>query len=150
VCIALGGDAVDDDEITIWEGRPSHIKDLGFHSLCLLLAPLIVPLLLMLWRYLDTHFHRYGITNERLRVSKGILSKRMKEMELYRVRETSLDEPLFLRLFRLGNVVVTVADAAKPAIVIRAVPGASTLREDLRKCVETMRDKKRVHDVAFP
>ena len=140
---------MDDDEITIWEGRPSHVKDLCFHSLCLLLAPLIVPLVLMLWRCLDTHYHRYGITSERLRVSKGILSKRMKEMELYRVRETSLDQPLFLRFFRLANVVVTVADSAKPAIVIRAIPQASALREDLRKCVETMRDKKRVRDVAY-
>jgi uncharacterized membrane protein YdbT with pleckstrin-like domain len=141
---------VNDEELTIWVGRPSHVKDLGFHSLCLILAPLIVPLALMLWRYLDTHFHQYGITNERLRVSKGVLSKRMKETELYRVRETSLDQPLFLRLFRLGNVVVTVADSAKPEIVIRAIPRASAVREDLRKCVETMRDKKRVRQVAYP
>ena len=98
---------MNDDELIIWEGRPSHVKDLGYYSLCLLLAPLIVPLALMLWRYLDTHFHQYGITSERLRVSKGILSKRTKEMELYRVKETSLDQPLFLRLFRLANVVVT-------------------------------------------
>ena len=140
---------MDDEEVTIWEGRPSHVKDLGFHSLCLLLAPLIVPLILMLWRYLDTHFHRYGITNERLRVSKGIFSKRTKEMELYRVKETSLHQPFFLRLFRLANVVITVADSAKPEIVIRAIPQATALRENLRACVETMRDEKRMHGAAY-
>jgi uncharacterized membrane protein YdbT with pleckstrin-like domain len=133
-----------DDELTIWEGRPSHVKDLGFHFFCLVLAPLIVPLALMVWRYLDTHFHRYGITSERLRVTKGILSKRIREMELYRVQETSIHQPFFLRLFRLANVVVTIADPAKPEIVIRAIPQAAALRESLRECVETMRDKKRV------
>jgi len=140
---------VNEEEHTIWEGHPSHIKDLGFHALCLILAPLVVPLLLMLWRYLDTRFHQYGITNERLRVSRGVLSKRMKETELYRVRETSLDQPLFLRLFRLANVVVTVADSAKPEIVIRAIPRASAVREDLRKCVETMRDRKHITPAAY-
>jgi len=141
---------VTDEELTIWEGRPSHVKNLGYYSLCLILAPLVVPLALMLWRYLDTRFHRYDITNERLRVSKGVLSKRTKETELYRVRETSLDQPFFLRLFRLGNVVIKVADSAKPEIVIRAIPRASAVREDLRRCVETMRDKKRVSQVAYP
>jgi uncharacterized membrane protein YdbT with pleckstrin-like domain len=136
------------DELLIWEGRPSHIKDLGYHSLCLILAPLVVPIPLMLRRYLDTHYHRYGVTSERLRISKGILSKRINEMELYRVKETSIHQPFFLRLFRLANVVITVADSAKPTIVIRAVPQATALREKLRECVETSRDKKGVHPAA--
>ena len=140
---------MNEEELTIWEGRPSHVKDLGYYSLCLILAPLIVPLALMLWRYLDTRFHQYGITNERLRVSKGVLSKRTKETELYRVTETSLDQPLFLRLFRRANVVVRVAGSAKSEIVIRAIPRASAVREDLRRCVETMRDKKRVRSEAY-
>jgi uncharacterized membrane protein YdbT with pleckstrin-like domain len=139
---------VNEEELTIWEGRPSHVKDLGYYSLCLILAPLIIPLVLMLWRYLDTRCHQYDITNERLRVSKGVLSKRTKETELYRVTETSLDQPLFLRLFRRANVVVRVAGGAKSEIVIRAIPGAPAVREDLRRCVETMRDKKRVNSVA--
>ncbi len=138
-----------DGEHIIWEGRPSHLKDLGFHCLCLLLAPLVVPLLLMLMRWLNTHYHQDGITNERLRVTKGILSKRIREMELYRVHETSIHQPFFLRLFRLANVVVTVADPAKQAIVIRAVPQAADLRETLRDCVETMRDRKHVRESAY-
>lgn len=132
-----------DEELIIWEGHPSHVKDMGFYSLCLVLSPLIVPVILMLWRCLDTHFHQYDITSERLRITKGILSKRMKEMELYRVKETSLHQPFFLRLFRLANVVITVADSADQEIVIRAVPEARALRESLRDCIEDMRDKKR-------
>jgi uncharacterized membrane protein YdbT with pleckstrin-like domain len=132
-----------EDELIIWEGHPSHIKDLGFYALCLVLSPLVVPLGFMLWRCLDTHFHQYDITSERLRVTRGILSKRMREMELYRVKETSLHQPFFLRLFRLANVVITVPDHDKREIVIRAVPDARALRESLRECIETMRDKKR-------
>ena len=135
-----------ENELVIWEGRPSHFKDLGFHCLCLVLSPLIVPLLFSLRRCLDTHFHRYDITSERLRVTKGILSKRLREMELYRVRETSIHQPFFLRLFRLANVVITITDPAKQMIVIRAIPQAAVLRERLRACVETMRDRKHVNE----
>jgi uncharacterized membrane protein YdbT with pleckstrin-like domain len=139
---------MDDNELVIWEGHPSHVKDLGFHCLCLVLSPLVVPLLFMLWRFLDTRFHQYGITSERLRVTKGILNKRMREMELYRVKETSIHQPFFLRLFRLANVVITIGDPTKPAIVIRAVPEALALRENLRDCVEAMRDRKQIHEAA--
>ena len=136
------------DEVVIWEGRPSHFKDLGFNSLCLLLSPLVIPLGLMLWRWLDTHYHQYGITSERLRVSKGIFSKRMHETELYRVQETSIDQPFVLRLCRRANVVVTLSGQSRQAIVIRAVPHALVLREKLRQCVETMRDRKHIHEAA--
>jgi len=139
---------MNEEELVIWEGRPSHVKDLGYHAVCLALSPLVVPIVLMVRRGLDTHFHQYGITSERLRVTKGILSKRIKEMELYRVKETSIHQPFFLRLFRLANVVLTTGDPKKPEIVLRAVPHAPALRESLRECIETMRDRKHVHDSA--
>ncbi|MFQ5417486.1 MAG: PH domain-containing protein, partial [Myxococcota bacterium] len=87
-------------------------------------------------------FHRYDVTSERLRVTQGILSKRMREMEFYRVRETSLHQPFFLRIFRLANVVITVAGSDKPEFVIHAVPRAMELRENLRHCIETVREEK--------
>jgi uncharacterized membrane protein YdbT with pleckstrin-like domain len=138
----------EEEEQIIWEGHPSHIKDLGFHLLCLLLAPLVIPLGLSVRRCLDTHFRRYGITSERLQVTTGILSKHMHELELYRVQETSIHQPFFLRLFRLANLEVTLGEPDKPPIVIRAVPEARELRERLRACVETMRDRKHVHEAA--
>jgi uncharacterized membrane protein YdbT with pleckstrin-like domain len=137
-----------DGEVLIWEGRPSPVKDLGYHLLCAVFAPLLVPLGFMLWRYLDTRFHQYGITTERLRVTTGILTKNTRELELYRVQETSIYQPFHLRLFRLADVVVTVSGPEKTSIVIHAVPGAPELRERLRECIETMRDRKHVNEAA--
>jgi uncharacterized membrane protein YdbT with pleckstrin-like domain len=141
-------EAMVEGEVVIWEGRPSPAKDMGFHMLCLVLAPLVVPLGLMARRYLDTRFHHYGITSERLRVTTGILTKDMRELELYRVQETSIHQPFYLRVFGLADVVVTVADPDKTAIVIHAVPRATELRESLRECIETMRDRKHVNEAA--
>lgn len=137
-----------DGEVLIWEGHPSPVKDMGYHALCALFAPLLVPLGLMLWRYLDTRFQQYGITTERLRVTTGILTKDMRELELYRVQETSIHQPLHLRVFGLADVVVTISGPEKASIVIHAVPRADELRERLRECVETMRDRKHVNEAA--
>jgi len=135
-------------EVAIWEGRPSPAKDMGYHLLCLIFSPLVVPLGFMVRRYLDTRFHQYGITSERLRVTTGILTKDVRELELYRVQETSLHQPFYLRVLGLADVVVTIADPEKSAIVIHAIPRAAELRERLRECVETMRDRKHVNEAA--
>lgn len=138
-----------DEETTIWEGHPSHIKDLGFHIVCGLLCWLVVPLGMMLWRYLGTKCHRYEISSERIRRTTGILSKRMEEMELYRVKDTSIDQPFFLRLFGLSNLVIKTSDSSTPEIIIRAIPDAKGLRENLRGCIEKMREKKGVREVDY-
>jgi len=140
---------VHEEETTIWEGHPSHVKDLGFHLVCVLLSPLIIPLAMMLWRYLDTRFQQYEVSTERVRITSGILSKRMDEMELYRVKDTSIDQPFFLRLFKLANLVIKTSDASTPRIVIPAIPEARVLRENLRGCVEKMRSKKGVREVDY-
>ncbi len=138
-----------DEEAVIWEGHPSHIKDFGSHLICLLLSPLIVPLGMMLWRYLDTKFQHFEVSSERIRVTRGILSKRMDEMELYRVKDTSIEQPFFLRLFKLSNLVIKTSDASTPRIVIPAIPEARILRENLRGCVEKMRAMKGVREIDY-
>jgi hypothetical protein len=42
------------------------------------------------------------------------LNKTTNETELYRVRDTSIEEPFFYRIFGLGNIVVYTTDEAIP------------------------------------
>lgn len=42
-----------EEERTLWEGGPSHVRDVPFHVLCLLTAWLVVPVLASLQRYLS-------------------------------------------------------------------------------------------------
>jgi uncharacterized membrane protein YdbT with pleckstrin-like domain len=138
-----------DEEHTLWEGNPSPKKDMGFYVFCALTCWAIIPLFMALGRYLNTKFHKIVVTNERIRFTTGILSKRMEELELYRVKDTRLDEPLFLRLFGLGNIILATSDTTDPTLVIPGIPDARTLRENLRGCVEKMRDRKRVREVDY-
>jgi len=135
------------EEQGLWKGSPSQVVNLGTYLLCLLLCWLVVPIFYALWRWIDTRMTEYELTSQRLVLSSGVFNRRTEEIELYRVRDTSLDEPLLLRLFGAGNVVVFATDSSTPSFVLRAVRGASAVRQKLRAAVEVARDQKRVRSL---
>lgn len=138
-----------DPETLLWEGTPSHVRDLAYHSLCLLLSWLVVPLFMSGWRYLSTRNHRIRISSERIQITTGVLSKRMEEVELYRVKDTSLEQPFLLRLFGLGNIHLSTSDQSSPHLVVGPVREAHSIREQLRGAVEKLRDRKRVREIDY-
>ena len=135
------------EEQGLWKGSPSQVVNLGTYLLCLLLCWLVVPIFYALWRWIDNHMTEYELTSQRLVLSSGVFNRRTEEIELYRVRDTSLDEPLLLRLFGAGNVVVFATDSSTPSFVLRAARGASAVRQKLRAAVEVARDQKRVRSL---
>jgi len=86
----------------------------------------------------------YEVTTERIRTTNGLVTRRTDELELYRVKDTTLIEPLSLRMFSLGHIEISTHDVSTPIVRLEAIPGARALREELRKSIETCRDKKRV------
>jgi uncharacterized membrane protein YdbT with pleckstrin-like domain len=47
---------------------------------------------------------RYAITNQRLRIQRGILSKRVQQTRIERVQNVNTNQTLFDRLLRVGTV----------------------------------------------
>jgi uncharacterized membrane protein YdbT with pleckstrin-like domain len=157
-----------EDEKSVWEGNPSQLLNLHVFLLCLLVAGgllfaafffreklgvpgayivaglAIVPVAFAFIRYLQTKFWRYELTSERLRVRQGIFSRRTDEIELYRVKDYVLHEPLGLRIFGLGDIALTTTDDANRNVLLKAVRRPSALRDELRKNVEIRRQAKGV------
>ena len=77
----------------------------------------------------------------------GVLNKRVDELELYRVKDYAMEQPLMLRLVGLGNVTMVTSDASTPTVAMRAIPGAEQVREKLRSAVQAERDRKRVREL---
>ena len=124
---------------------------MGTFILCGLFCWLVVPIFVALWRWLEVRCLLYELTNQRFRVTHGVLNRRMDELELYRVKDTVFEQPFFLRLFSLANILIASSDIATPRAAIRALPAeeARRLRETIRDCVENLRDKKRVREVDY-
>ncbi len=152
------------DEKTLFKGSSSPVVTLGTFLLCgavvvtaLVASFLVVPpwnfvlwgaagvaLAYALVRWLFIRFRVYEVTTERIRLTTGILTRRTDELELYRVKDATLVEPLAMRMFGCGNIVVTTNDASTPNLDITCVKGARDLREQMRQSIEVCRDRKRV------
>ena len=134
------------EEVTLWEGRPSYLRDLGLYVVCGLTFWLVVPLFVAAWRWLSTKYHRYEVTSERVRVRTGVLSRHLEELELYRVKDTTLAQSFIERIFGLSNIMIHTSDRTAPVVVLEAIENAEPLREQLRTCVERQRQRKRVRE----
>lgn len=151
-------------EELLWKGSPSQVLNLGKYLFALLLAAgiavggiffppawaaLILPLGWALWIFIETRSVRHELTSERIRLYRGVFNHKMDDVELYRVKDTSMERPFWYRMFGLSTLIIETSDRSQPRIEIRAVSDGDNLRETLRKQVEFWRDRKRVREVDF-
>jgi uncharacterized membrane protein YdbT with pleckstrin-like domain len=155
------------EERTVFRGHPSAVTIFGslFISIVLLialgvglglywnnmpsgnlryalLALLLVPILILLVQVIKLRMLVYEITSERIRITHGLLTRRTDELELYRVKDTSLIEPFFYRLFSAANIFVATSDATTPQLELRGIKNGKEVREQLRQGVEECRTRK--------
>jgi uncharacterized membrane protein YdbT with pleckstrin-like domain len=134
-------------ENTIWEGSPSQVTNLGTYVVCTLLFFLVVPVFYAIWCWIVTRCFRYNVSDQRIRITQGVFNKRTDSIELYRVKDVVLLQPLFLRLFGLGNVELRTSDKTSPLLTMNAVPEPEALREKILLAAEARRDAKGVREL---
>ena len=123
-----------------WAGTPSQWQNAGWFLSCLLL----IPIPWAIWRGLVVRNTVFTLTTERLRIRRGVFNRTTEDLELYRVRDTRLEQTFFERLFGLGEVILYTTDASTPEVHIAWLKDAELLRETVRRFAEERRDAKRV------
>jgi uncharacterized membrane protein YdbT with pleckstrin-like domain len=112
-----------ENEQVIYEGRPSWRSILGFYITGLVLVAAAAAigyfiqdatlaaivgvaalLLLLLVGWLRRLSTRYAITDRRLRIQRGILSRKSEETRVERVQNVSVSQSLLERILRVGTV----------------------------------------------
>lgn len=155
-------------ETTFWKGSPSQWLNIGTFGVAITLAAIIIfasvvsgpaaPLVLIalvlplgyaLWRYFVVRCQTFELTNERLRITKGVINQSIDEVELYRVKDILVERKWWMRLTGLGSVHLETSDRSLPHVDIPAIRDCIGLREALRTKVEAMRDRKRVREMDF-
>src|SRR5687768_10093481 len=103
------------DELVVFRGSPSLLTRIGpiFLATLVMAAGItavfmmnnqwfwIIPALALLHILVVVVITRsivYEITSQRIRLQRGIFTKRTDELELYRVKDTTLVEPFLLRM----------------------------------------------------
>ena len=136
----------DADSSTLWHENEGQIASAGYYALCIIFSWLVVPVLMGAWRYLGVSKHTYTLTVQRLRVQQGILFRRTEDLELYRVKDISVDQSLLQRMVGCGRVVLETSDRSTPHIVLEAVPDPLGVADLIRNCVEHCRVAKGVRE----
>ena len=135
------------NEELAWSGSPSQIVNLPVFVLCALFCWLVVPIFIALWKWLVVRNIRYELTSERLKLREGVLNKVLNEVELYRVRDYRAEQPLHLRVFSLGNVIMRSTDMSHETVQLRAVADVEHVLELVRRHVEDCRARKNVRAI---
>ena len=114
IAAAMPDQAVFDDhkEDILWQGRP-------FLSLVM----------------------EYTITDERIRITEGLLGKARDNVELVRIQDMNYSQTLGERLMNLGDVTIRSHDTSRPTIILRNIQDPETVYEILRRAVLNARKK---------
>ena len=93
---------------------------------------------------LPLSFTVYKLTDEKLLIESGFLSKKEEEIRLYRILDITLRRSLGERLFGLGTIHCCSADKSTPEFDISRIRDAARVKEQLSDLVEKERTARRV------
>lgn len=102
----------DDEESVLWEGRP-HLS-------------------------LTDH---YMITSERIKIIKGLLTKRRHNVELVRGQDIDYKQNLFERYLKRGDIFIKSSDPKLSKFRLKNVKNPSEVQEILWKAVRSVRKR---------
>jgi uncharacterized membrane protein YdbT with pleckstrin-like domain len=118
------------DEVTLYDGPVSHKTRLGAYVLCALIPVLGWLYALVIW--LKVRSTRYRITSQKVEVTRGILSKDVDSILLWRVRDVRYHQSFGGRLLGIEDVTLSFLDDAEGGVLtIRGLPDARGLYDKL-------------------
>jgi uncharacterized membrane protein YdbT with pleckstrin-like domain len=107
----------------------------------------VLPAIYALVKVLKVRTTRIEVTTERVTTTVGIFSRQKWDLELYRVKDTTLHEPFLLRLVGRANIIIVSSDRSSPTVTLPALPDAEWLRQQIRSNVERLRLKRGVREL---
>ncbi len=137
--------AVGESETVLFEGHPAVVRGVG----ALLLAIVTLGLaLVVLW--VRSRSVRYRLTTQRVVFETGLLSKRMDQIDIYRINDYVVERPFSQRLLGTGNLVLEAMDRSTPTMRVDGIrTDVVALYESLRKATENERRARGVRLVDY-
>lgn len=90
---------------------------------------------------------RFRVTNTVIEFERGMLSKRIDVLQLWRVRDVVYKQNLVDRILGIAHVEVVAQDTTNPDLEIVGMPASRQLFEQLRDSIEIQRQAKNVYGV---
>jgi uncharacterized membrane protein YdbT with pleckstrin-like domain len=134
-----------DGEEVLFEGRVALIPSFG--------TLVVTVLTLGLWlivRWLKTAGQSYRITTRRIVVESGVLSKKLEQLDLYRIADYTVERPFGQRLMGTGNLLLKTFDKTTPELNVYGIKtDVVALYERVRTATEADKVRRGVRMVDY-
>lgn len=139
---APGGAA---NETVLFQGEPALV-----HSLSALLLAIFTLGIAVLFFWFKRGGVSYRITSQRIVIDRGILSKKMEQLDLYRIHDFTVERPFGQRIMGTGNLRLNTFDKTTPVVELAGLKtDVVALYETLRVAVEASKQLRGVRMVDY-
>jgi membrane protein YdbS with pleckstrin-like domain len=170
--LAPGIDDKDPPRKTLYEGVPSWKAFLGYYVATAFATAAVIGILTMIgsggdWKrqamnvvipvavavvfmFAVTLYRKsikFRVTTTVIETERGLLSKQIDVLQLWRVRDVRYRQNLVDRMLGIAHVEVFAADQTTPHLEIVGMPASRQLFEQLRDSIEIQRQSKNVYGV---
>jgi len=126
-----------------WRGCPSFWNNFWWYASCLL----VVGIPFAIYYHLKIKYTRYVLTNQRLRIETGIISREIEEIELYRIQDTAVEQNVIDRALGIGTITIESSDERTPSLRIPKIHRSREVREQIRQLAEARRRWRKVTEI---
>ena len=108
-----------------------------------------LALAVIIWKWLENMASKFEVTEERLVIRRGIISKSIDEIELYRIKDVRIDFSIINQLAGIGWITISSSDETTRGgdLVLGSIERAQERRETLRRLVDAARQKRQVREI---
>ncbi len=132
-------------EQVLFEGRSALLPGLG--ALLITVLSLGLALVYFALRRLGS---TYKVTTQRIVVERGVFSKQLEQVDIYRITDYVVERPFGQRLLGTGNIVIEAMDKTTPVLRLEALKtDVVSLYEKLRAATEVEKRRRGVRVVDY-
>jgi membrane protein YdbS with pleckstrin-like domain len=161
---------------TIYQGEPSWKTSFGSYVLAVLAAAIAIAVMIgVVWKEYPTtttqtraleviipiavvavffvmlnlkrRSLKFRVTNTVIEIERGLFSKRIDVLQLWRCRDVRYKQSLIDRILGIAHIEVFAQDMTTPHLEIVGMPASRQLFEQLRDSIELQRQAKNVYGV---
>jgi uncharacterized membrane protein YdbT with pleckstrin-like domain len=127
-------------ERPLFEGRPAVWSGIGDVLISILTLGLGA-----LYFWIRSQAVHYKVTTRRVMVDRGLFSKRLEQVDNYRIKDYVVERPFGQRLLGTGNLLLHTMDPTTPSLrLVGLRTDVVALYEQLRAAAETERSHRNV------
>jgi hypothetical protein len=130
-------------EKEVWKGGPSQWTNFPWYAACLL----VIPIPIAIWKTIVTACTSFTLTTQRLKLSKGVFNRTFDEIEIYRIKDSTIRQTLWQRLVGIGTIDLVTSDRTHPSVVMPGIAGFREVQSMIRTQTEGARRSRGVREI---